>query len=250
MPPATSQPQQSRKRRVTVNTPWRRRYRAFRRRVGGKLLHTLGPAALVQMQRTWKQEFVGQEHMDALVDGGPFLIALWHGRMMLGLPAHADRNWQVLVSPSDDGSVIVPLLDRFGYGVVRGSASRGGARATREMLAAIQEEGQVVIVTPDGPRGPRHSTNPGLAWLARETGVPILPISLVCDRSWHLNSWDRFTIPRPGARILTTYSEPVVVPEGTPDDGLEAFTDTVAERLVSGEARGFETLGVPSDHDS
>lgn len=225
----------------------RRRFRIARRAVGARLLPWFGPPALAALKRTWRASFRGTEHLAAL-DGGAF-IALWHGRMLPALPFHADRGWHVLVSPSDDGGLVKLLLDRHGYVVVRGSSSRGGARAVRAMLTAIEARTTVVVITPDGPRGPRHSMNPGLAWLARATGRPVLPLGIACDRAWRSRrSWDRFVIPKLGARLELVYGEPLSVPPTATDEDLTAATETLRERLLGAERAGFAALGVESDH--
>jgi lysophospholipid acyltransferase (LPLAT)-like uncharacterized protein len=152
------------------------------------------------------------------------------------------RGWHVLVSPSEDGDLSEGLLQRFGYRVIRGSTSKGGARALREMLA-ILDDGGVVVITPDGPRGPAHSMNLGLAWMARATGRPILPIGCCADRAWNLNSWDRFTIPKRKARIALEYGAPVHVAREGGEQELERATEAVRASLFELERRGFERLG-------
>lgn len=175
------------------------------------------------------------------------LFAIWHGRMLVGLPSHHDLGLTVLVSPSDDGSLISSLLGRFGYATVRGSSNKGGARALRELTSLLQT-GARVVITPDGPRGPRHSMNPGLAWMARATGSPVLPCGLACDRAWHLSSWDRFTIPKFGARIVVVYGPELRLDSQATEAEQAAFTERIRFEMLAAEERGFQHLGVPSDH--
>jgi hypothetical protein len=154
----------------------------------------------------------------------------------------------VLVSPSDDGSLATRALQRFRYRVVRGSLSRAGARALREMAALLTGGGQLVV-TPDGPRGPRHSMNVGIAWLARATGAPILAVGIAVDRAWRLRSWDRFTIPKPFARLRVDYADPVQVPTDASDADLEALAANLREQLRNSESVAFHALGVADDLD-
>jgi lysophospholipid acyltransferase (LPLAT)-like uncharacterized protein len=185
---------------------------------------------------------LGAENLNSDAPGrqGHFM-ALWHGHMLLGLPHHGSRNWCVLVSGSQDGDISHALLDRFGYRVIRGSSSRGGARALREMLGVL-EEGAVLIITPDGPRGPRHSMNPGLAWMAKATGFPIVPIGFACDRSWRMNSWDQFTIPKPWARVVMVYGPRIVVERAAGESAQAAATELVRSELMRAEERGLAML--------
>ena len=166
--------------------------------------------------------------------------------MILPLTLHANRGYHVLVSPSDDGNLVKPLLQRFGYGVIRGSSNKNPARAIREMVDRLRVGGRVVV-TPDGPRGPRHSTNPGTAWMAKATGFPILPCGIATDRAWRLNSWDDFTIPKPRARVVVVYGELLWVPADANDEAIDAATDEMARRMRAAEVRGFEHLGVEPD---
>lgn len=224
-----------------------RRFKRLRRSVGLKLVLWFGPTLLRWLSSTWRVEILGSEHLEsARGEGGGHFMALWHGRMVVGLPHHGERDWYVLVSQSDDGDISEALLEAFRYKVIRGSSSRGGARALREMLDVLHT-GAVLIITPDGPRGPRHSMNPGLAWMARATGYAVVPIGFGFDRAWHAESWDRFTIPKPWARVAMVYGEPVrVARTATPED-MDAATERIRVELMRAEKRGFERLG--REHD-
>lgn len=264
-----------------AETARRRRVRIWRRRGLSWALPLLGPPLIGLLHRSWRVQLRGTENLDdAMRERGVF-IALWHGRMLLGLSQHGYRGWNVLVSPSDDGALAKIMLERNGYQIVRGSSSRGGSRAVRDMMSRVRDAPdaqpgdpardpcapdrvpaqapgrvpdraptRVVIVTPDGPRGPRHSTNPGLAWLSRETGCAILPLGLACDRAWHARSWDDFTVPRPGARVQMSYGELMRVPADADDEALAAFTRDLASRLIQLEQASFEDLGRGWDHPS
>jgi len=224
----------------------RRRYRIARRTLGGWALRSMGPAVMRRLARTWNTEELGverRERLERIEPAAGFLICLWHGRMLMGMDFFRGSGWRVLVSPSDDGDLSESMLRCFGYGVIRGSSSRGGARALREMLEVLGR-GDKVVLTPDGPRGPAHSVNPGVAWLARATGHPILPLGLVCDRAWRVKSWDRFTIPKPNARVVLTWGEPVEVPRDAGETELQRATETIRDRLHAAERAGFVHLGL------
>lgn len=211
-----------------------------RRAVGGVLLRAFGPPLLGSLARSWRTEVHGTDP-DTL-DGGA-LVTLWHGDMLIGMHRHRGRGWQVLVSPSDDGDLSERLLQSFGYGVLRGSASRGGARALREMLGHL-DRGAKVVLTPDGPRGPRHSMNPGVAWMARATGHPIVPLGLACDRAWQFKSWDHFVVPKPRARVACVWGEPIEVPRSANVEQLEAVTSQLRASMLELGGRAREALGM------
>ncbi len=230
------------------DAPWRRRWRMLRRSLGRRLLDALAPTLLRLLARTWRVECRGEAGLEAMRGDRPKVLALWHGRMLAAMPLglHRRRDFAVLVSPSDDGALVTRALAAFGYRVVRGSASRGGGRALRE-LGAVLAQGGTVVVTPDGPRGPRHTTNVGIGWLARDAGAPIVGIAIAVDRAWRLRSWDRFTIPKPFARIVVDYTAPVTVAAGAADTDLERAAAAVATAMRDAERAGFAALHAPDD---
>ena len=224
----------------------RRRMRIVRRKLGGAVLPLVAPRTLALLSRSWKVECLGSENFERAMGEPGMLSVLWHGRMLIPLVVHRDQGHSVLVSPSDDGSLISALLDRFGYSTIRGSSNKNPARAIREMLISLQQGGRIVI-TPDGPRGPRHGVNPGTAWMARETGFPILPLGCVSDRAWRLKSWDRFIIPKFGARVAVVYGEPLYVPKDANEADLDAATQEMRARMIGAEESGFAHLGQDPD---
>lgn len=227
-------------------------YRVLRRAASAKLLAVLGPPLLRILSRTWRVEVLGADHLESVLahQKGHFM-ALWHGRMIVGLAYHADTlgkraDIHALVSPSGDGNVSQALLTGFRYKIVRGSSRKRGAKAVREMLELLSR-GSVIIITPDGPRGPRHSMSPGLIWMAKATGHPIIPCGFVCDHAWRARSWDRFTIPKPRARVVLVYGEPVEVARSATHAEVEVATQLVRERMMQAERRGFAHLNCAVD---
>lgn len=230
------------------NAPWLVRWRRLRRRVGGFLLELLAPSAVRLLGWTWRVERRGDAGLALLASDQPWVTAMWHGRMLTLMPVrlHCRRGIGVLVSPSDDGGLATKALRRFGYRVIRGSLSRGGSRALREMHEWLAGGGQLVV-TPDGPRGPRHAINVGTAWLARATGAPILPVGVAVDRAWRLRSWDHFTIPKPFARLCIVYGDPVRIAAEVGDAALETISAAVRHQLVTSELTAFAAIGASAD---
>jgi len=224
----------------------RRRMRIVRRKLGALVLPIVAPSTVAALARSWRYDRLGREHWDAAFARQGMLVTLWHGRMVCGMPVGADLGMSVLVSPSDDGQLVLPLLARFGYAWVLGSSNKNPARAVRELRDRLQSGGRIII-TPDGPRGPRHSANPGSAWLARATGFPILPVGFATDRAWRLKSWDRFTIPKWRARVVVRYEEPIEVRSDAPDEELDSVTCEMRRRIVQAEETAFRHLGVAPD---
>lgn len=222
--------------------------RRFLRPLGLRLAPILAIPALRVLSSSWTTRVLGEDNLAQALDSEGALFALWHGRMLVGLPSQAQHRMSVLVSPSRDGSIMDPILNGFSYATVRGSTSRGGARALRELLNRLRTGGRVVI-TPDGPRGPRHSMNEGLAWMARATGFPVLPLGLACDRSWHTSSWDHFTIPKWRAKTVVSYGPPLWLAKDSSLEERSAFTGKVRAAMLAEELRAFAELGLEPDFD-
>jgi lysophospholipid acyltransferase (LPLAT)-like uncharacterized protein len=230
---------------------FRRRYKQVRRELGMLALKTFAPSLLRLLARSWRVEIQGEEHRHAVARRAGYIVWMWHGRMLIGLSLFSDRGGvRVLVSPSRDGDLAQELLLASGFKTLRGSSSRGGANAVREMLGHL-DQGEGLVITPDGPRGPRHSTKPGLAWMARTTGFPILPLGMVADRAWHAASWDRFTIPKPRARVVARFGPARSVPPDADDEELARITSELRRTTVGLEREAFAHLGVAVDwsHD-
>jgi lysophospholipid acyltransferase (LPLAT)-like uncharacterized protein len=224
----------------------RRNLRRLRRRLGALLIPRVAPPLLKLLARTWRVEQMGMEHLALALESPGRLATLWHGRMLLPLPLHRGAGHAVLVSPSSDGSLAALLLERFGYRVVRGSSSKEPARALRELLTNLTQGGTIVI-TPDGPRGPRHSVNAGPPFLASATGFPIVPVGCAASAAWRLASWDRFTIPRPFARVAIVYGELLFVPRRASAPELQQASEEMGVRIRRAELQGFARLGREQD---
>jgi lysophospholipid acyltransferase (LPLAT)-like uncharacterized protein len=174
--------------------------------------------------------------------GTPTIYAAWHGRILLMPYLYGWRRARVLASRSEDGELVVRFIARFGMEAVRGSSRRGGAgalRALRRLLAT----GRDVFVVPDGPTGPREIAKPGIVLLARLSGAPIVPMAVGASREWRLASWDEFRIPKPFARCVVRFGEPIRIPRKIGRDGEEAARKEVESALhalssqVDAEAR-------------
>jgi len=165
-----------------------------------------------------------------------FIGCLWHNRLLI-LP-HVlkrftpQRHGAALISASRDGDLLTDAIHRFGFEVVRGSSSKLGASALLQLSEVLSHGGDVVI-TPDGPRGPVYELGPGPVFLAQKTGALVLPIHLEYSSCWRFNSWDRFILPRPFARVRVIFAEPYVVANTSTPEQFEAERLRLQERMMS-----------------
>jgi len=173
----------------------------------------LGGALIRLLASTWRYRVRNGEQLKKLREGNaPFIFSIWHGQLLPLLWHHRNQGVSILVSEHKDGELIARFAESVGYGTVRGSSTRGAAGALLGLVRALGE-GKEVGITPDGPRGPACSYAPGAAVAASKAGALILPLAAHADRAWRLNSWDRFMIPQPFARVTVAYGEPVRLPE-------------------------------------
>ena len=163
-----------------------------------------------------------------------YIFLLWHNRlyfMPLIVPAFYLKKCCGLVSMSRDGGILTDLIKSFGLQVIRGSSSRGGAKAMLEMEKKIQE-GFNIVMTPDGPRGPKYQMKAGAIKLASKTGTPIIPVALNSEKHKELRNWDATQIPLPFSKLEFTYGEPISIPEGVCDAEFEEYKELVNAEMM------------------
>ena len=145
--------------------------------------------------RTNRWEFVGER--PKAEQEQHFIICFWHARMLM-IP-YSIPGWQgrMLISEHRDGGFIADTMHLLGIRTIRGSSTRGGARAMLEMIRTVKRENCDLGITPDGPTGPREKVQKGTVQLAAKTGLPLLPVCYASKRHWRANTWDRFYLPLP-----------------------------------------------------
>lgn len=203
---------------------WRTRWIA---RLGAGLVRLLGI--------TWRVRYRNDDEMRrAREEKRPVVYMLWHGQLLPLLWAHRNRGISILISEHRDGEIIARIAHSLGYRTVRGSTSRGASRALVGMAREI-EAGFDVAITPDGPRGPARSFASGALFVAQRTGCPLLPVAQA-SRAWRLNSWDRFAVPMPFARITVAYSAFITIPSGN-SRAIEAHAGECGAAIDAATAR-------------
>ncbi len=176
--------------------------------------------------------------------GEAVIYAFWHGRLLM-MPFSASRaRVAVLISQHRDGEYISRMMERLGLRSIRGSATRGGLKAFKEMIAAVRE-GSNIAITPDGPKGPARRVKSGVIELARLTGTAIIPLSFGAERRWILKSWDALLIPRPFTRGVFVWGEPLRVDPEADEGEITKMREILAERLdaITREADHFFSEG-------
>ncbi len=193
------------------------------------------PIVLVFLLRLWgwtlRLKQSGYVQFSPLSDKKENVIyAFWHGRMLMGIFFFRSRGIQVLISLNKDGEIVARVIEKMGFSAIRGSSSRGGTSALRQLQSVLQA-GRDVAVTPDGPRGPRYRVDPGIIHLASWTGKKICPLSFSTRKGIYLQSWDRFLIPWPFSRGIFVWGKPLTIRADASKEELEIKCQTLEAEL-------------------
>ncbi len=192
----------------------------------------LGWLFILFYSRLTRITYVGREHFLNLKHSGkPFIICVWHGRILLPVFVHRHQNIQVMVSEHRDGEMIARTIRKLGFGTIRGSSTRGGKRASLQMLHALKQ-GAIAAIMPDGPTGPRHVFKPGAISLASKTGAYLLLLTYASDRYIEFRSWDRFYLWKPFSRSVVMYAEPIAVPPNLEGEDFEVFRKQIEQKMI------------------
>ncbi len=200
----------------------------FKRRVTYALLTPLLKFFLFLIWRTCRVVHIDGEHYIARIhsEGKACIPCYWHQHHLFCtwyMRQWIKRGMKIgfLISPSVDGEIPAQLARSWGAEVIRGSTTRAGAQTMRDMYTIVVKQGISPVTTSDGPQGPIHIFKMGDILLAQFTQAPLLPLSYAADRFWQVNSWDRFIIPKPFARIAIVIGEPVTINKKIHRDDLE-----------------------------
>lgn len=171
---------------------------------------------------TWRFRIIDEKYMtDARKEAPALIFAFWHGRMFPLSYRYRNRSIQVLASEHRDGELMGQTIRYLGFGHVRGSSTRGGARAIRELVDRLRD-GFDLGITVDGPKGPRYEVKPGPILISRLSGLPVVPATASSKSHWTFSSWDAFELPKPFTEIHVRFGKPVVVPADADEEMIEA----------------------------
>lgn len=150
--------------------------------------------------QTMRVSTIGGDTVDKLYrQGKRIIIAFWHGRQLMMPLAYRGRLASILISQHRDGEIIARIMQNFGFQAIRGSSTRGGSRAIRQLLKAGMN-GEDLVVTPDGPKGPACKVQSGVVYLAKVTGLPILPLTFACSKKKSFRVGINFRFPIPAGK--------------------------------------------------
>jgi lysophospholipid acyltransferase (LPLAT)-like uncharacterized protein len=206
----------------------------FWQRVGIRVLDLACYLLMLVVGATIRYEVEGRENYDSVIASGKLPVwSFWHDRIFLSALYFSHQGVVIMTSQSRDGEYLARFLQRLGFGAVRGSSSRGGARALVQMKRAMLR-GHAIGFAVDGPRGPRYVAGPGPVYLAKLTGNPVLPVLMQPKGFWTIRTWDKLQVPKPFTKALLLIAEPFLV---EPDSD-----DAEVERKVTQMQRSLDDL--------
>jgi len=175
---------------------------------------------------------IGKENENQfLLQGKPSLFVSWHQGLLYFVYHFRNRNGLIMVSQSKDGEIISRILRLFGFQSVRGSSSRGGKQALETMIDKINETQCSGGLVADAPRGPFGVAKIGIIKLAKETGLPLIPVMFWAKRKILFKSWDRTILPLPFTRIYFIYEPPIFVPPTATNEEMETMRAQLTDQL-------------------
>ena len=165
------------------------------------------------MNSTFRYHF-DQNEMIQKLGNRNYVFAIWHQSLFAGILAQTGKPHIVIISKSKDAEPVAFLCKKLGHISVRGSSKKvgaldkGGKLAKDEMIEYLKN-GYPGAITVDGPKGPAFMVKAGIIDMAQKANVAIVPYTLASSSYFEFKSWDRFRIPKPFAKILVSYGEPI-----------------------------------------
>ena len=173
----------------------------------------------------------GEQYYRLRDEKKPVVLLIWHGRILLAPFFFRNKNIMPLISPSQDGEIIVRILAKWKYKILRGSSSHSVFDAWKKMKKELLNGGEVIIV-PDGPKGPNRQMKPGGIKLACETGAFLVPFSFSASRKKMLKSWDSFLVFPPFSRVVVLFGDPIECKKKVSQPELDEMCREVGKSLI------------------
>lgn len=208
----------------------------------GSAAKAMLPSAVSLLCKSIKVEFENYGSVEKLDKSNQnYVLAFWHGTMIIPWYLGKDKNIAALVSRSKDGEILSRLLEKWNYKVVRGSSSKGGDEALQQMIDLLKNN-YSLAVTPDGPRGPKHKMKAGAVVAAKKASKPIVLAGAAYKRKKVLNNWDNFQIPYFFTKCKIVFSDPVYVDKEMSYDETSSVIVKCQEKLIALQAEAENLL--------
>jgi len=183
--------------------------------------------------RTWRYSLEGTSNVNPFVDRNKAVIyCFWHSHILPLAYIFRDVGVTAIVSASKDGDRATAVAQRWRHDTIRGSSSKNQVSVIRQCSRVLHDNRGIVII-PDGPHGPREEVKPGAAMIALMTNAPVYPVFALPEKTWRLNSWDRFMIPQPFSRIIVRFGEAVLPAQfASGENRVERFSEHLQKAMT------------------
>lgn len=167
----------------------------------------------------------GIEAFKQFASSHPCILMLWHNRLVI-FPELLNKYapeflYRAVISQSRDAELLAILANSYKQGRTLRVPHNARFQALNEMIRYLKNSNEILVITPDGPRGPRYKIKPGIVIAARTASVSIIPTSWRADKMWVLNTWDKLMIPKPFSRITLCFGSPIKVEENREEARLK-----------------------------
>mgnify|MGYP001160969350 CR=1 FL=1 len=188
-----------------------------------------------------KWKISGERHLDDLVKSKkPILLCVWHGRFLFGAYYMLKKKYPVyaIAGRHNDAEMIARVFKGWGFGLIRGSSTRGGENVINELKNKFID-GKTVCITSDGPRGPVHVAKNGSIRIGMECGAAIVPMTGISNRYWKFKSWDKFILPKPFSTIYLTIGRKIEydIKNAGDKEGAQVVTERLNKLQTKGDSR-------------
>ena len=189
-----------------------------------RFFKSLGIIFITAISRTWRI------HLQGAIPKNPSIIVFWHNQMMPVWKTFARKAPYAVVSQSKDGQLLSDLLEFWGYKLIRGSSSKGGKEVMNRLVEKSKDD--FVLLTPDGPRGPRHIMKPGAIVAAQRSGAKFYFLKASTSRKIVFQkSWDKFEFPLPFSKIEIEISDPYIISKELSNDEITNLMHNIQEKM-------------------
>lgn len=179
---------------------------------------------------------------------GGKILCFWHGRTIPPTARYRKSGIWVVISLSKDGELQTKILKGLGYNAVRGSTGRGGVRVLAECIRLLKS-GETIAITPDGPQGPSGVAQMGMITMARKSGATLCPMGVSARPRWMFRTWDRYVVPKPFAKAMLVFGEPVKVPSDATDEEMETIRQQLQGEMLRLQDEADRRLNLPTQHE-
>lgn len=201
-----------------------------------KLTLLVAPTMIYMLMRLlWLTTRKHFNFSEAIKKEKQYLCTCWHGELLFSPQAyrklHPKNISNAMISQHFDGEIIARTLSFLDIKAIRGSSSKGGSRVFLEAFKRLKR-GEEVLITPDGPRGPRHTLGDGIISLAQKLNLPIFIMSYQASNYWQLKSWDKFIIPKPFSKI-EFFAQSIDISDKSEEEAKKILKDAMMRYTIA-----------------